>query len=292
MKQIPPPDGYALASLIFKRVNDLRVEHGLKPYTKPKVLYQLLGRHNVPKTPRDKCSFYYDLESSMKVAQRAIDRTLSKRPRPEQNWKGNYALEMKNCETDTHVSSRSLYEMDKALRSQYGIRPRANIQSFQYIIYRKNIRSFRTPNGHFLWDVEHFYDVFVPMYEERGYACSRRSDSSIELSHLTATPDILKNPNYLPKAAAAKAAGINKERFRGWVESMKIIPYYVPEQRLLLYPVDKAKELAPWRPMHFIQKHYSRQECDKLRKTRKSKPMFQYGQVIARLYYVPELAHL
>ena len=289
MSQYKPLECFARLISLFPLVNDLRQQAGLQPYKSPEYLRKALTNHNVQKTIKGKI-VYYDIESSLQAAQRAISR--GRYLPAKESTSGDYEQEIKRYETESYVSIRKLYEIDKQLRKRYCIHQRANYTSFKTTVNHKKIRSIRTPGGHYLYDVEHYIDIYSEVYEKNGDRCSLITDSSIEKAHMIATKEILKDPNYKPKTEAAKAAGINKERIGQWVKSLKILPYFDNERKILLYPIDKLRELGEWRPMRYLRKHLSAQECENIRAKRRRQAVYAYNNVMLFLYYVPELSHL
>ena len=199
---------------------------------------------------------------------------------------------MSPSETDTLVSFNSLWEEDYRLRRRYGIPPRSNRNALRNELRRHKINRSRQPDGSCLWSLEDFLDVFVSMYERNATACSRRCRASVARCYMEATPAILADPNWLPRMAAAKAAGIQPDRLIPWTESMKILPYWDTAHRRLLFPVDQLCELAPWRPMHFILKHCTPEQITHIRRHAKRKTMYPFGIFAGYLYHVPELSHL
>lgn len=190
------------------------------------------------------------------------------------------------------VTFSTLWQEDCALRRRYEIRPRLHRNALRCELRRRKIRHQPQPDGTCLWDLTQFLDTFVQLYERSAAICSRRSRSSIARCYMAATPQELASQNWLPRAAAAKAAGIRPDRLSPWVVSMKILPRWDAAHHRLLYPVDTARALSPWRPMHFIIKHCTPEQIDHIRRHRRKKPMFRYGQPIGALYHVPELSHL
>lgn len=204
----------------------------------------------------------------------------------------SYAAEMADHETDTLVSFQHLYEEDYRLRRRYGIPPRSNRNALRHELRRHKINRYRQPDGSCLWSLEDFLDVFVAMYERNATSCSRRCRASVARCYMEATPAILASPNWLPRMAAAKAAGIRPDRLIPWTESMKILPYWDTAHRRLLFPVDQLCELAPWRPMHFLLKHCTPEQITHIRHHAPRKTMYPFGIFAGYLYCVPELAHL
>lgn len=204
----------------------------------------------------------------------------------------SYAAEMADYETDILVSFQHLYEEDYRLRRRYGIPPRLKRESLRCEINRKKIRRQITPGGCILWDLEHFFDTFCATYQDHGHTCARRCRASVARCYMEATPAILADPNWLPRMAAAKAAGIRPDRLITWTESMKILPYWDTAHRRLLFPVDQLCELATWRPMHFLLKHCTPEQITHIRHHAPRKNMYPLGMFAGYLYRVPELAHL
>lgn len=191
-----------------------------------------------------------------------------------------------------YATSKELYELDKKLRKRHGLLPRANYHSFSTQLYVRRIKYIPDPNVFRWWNVEHFYDVFTEMYEKHGNACSRFSAASRSKSHLIATPAILADPNYLPLKQATHAAGVNPRRIGIWITYMTILPYYDPVKKRLLYPVDKLREKAMWRPLNFIRKRLGAERANEIRTTAEKKLIMIDRYFHYWLYRVPELAHL
>lgn len=204
----------------------------------------------------------------------------------------SYAAEMADYETDTLVSFQHLYEEDYRLRRRYGIRPRSTRETLRCEINSKKIRRQLTPGGWILWDLEHFLDVFVSMYERNATACSRRSRASVSLCYMVATPAILADPNWQPRSKAAAAAGCKASRIVNWVESMKILPYWDAARRRLLFPVDQLRERAQWRTRRFICRHRGTEQGEKICAAAQKKLIILDHRLHYYLYRVPELAHL
>lgn len=194
-------------------------------------------------------------------------------------------------ETGSHVGIHTLFALDCKLRKRYGLQQRANVHSLRNACIRVKIRHKLTPHHFALYDVEHFYDEFVKMYENQGLKCSRTTKASVEKSHLTASPEILADANWLPRKEAIKAANINGIRLGVWVQYYTIIPYIDPTTKRLLYPVDKLKETACWRPMNFIRKHLTDERCEEIKKAADKRLIMNDGFGFW-LYRVPELSHL
>ena len=191
-----------------------------------------------------------------------------------------------------YVTSHELYELDKKLRKRYCLFPRADYHAFCSQLYVRRIKYIPAPKVFRWWNVEHFYAVFIKMYEKHGNACSRLSTASRSKSHLIATPAILADPNYLPLKQATHAAGVNPRRIGIWVTYMTILPYYDPVKKRLLYPVDKLREKSMWRPLNFIRKHLGEERANKISTTAEKKLIMLDGYFHHWLYHVPELSHL
>lgn len=206
--------------------------------------------------------------------------------------KNRHAAEIARYETDTLVSIHRLYDEDRRLRRRYNIPPRSSLNAFRCELRRHPIPTWRTPGGRLLWHLGAYLDLFVPTYENRGHTCARRSRSSVCRSYMEATPAILADPNWQPRGAAAKAARVQYHRLNNMTQSMKILPYWDSANRRLLFPVDQIRELAPWRPWHYLCRHCTPEQRLAIRRTRQKKPMFPFGVLAGFLYHVPELAHL
>lgn len=191
-----------------------------------------------------------------------------------------------------YASGKDLYELDKKLRKRYFLLPRADYHAFQCQLYVRKIKFIPAPKASRWWNVEHFFSEFHQMYEKHGNACSRLSTASRSRSHLIASQEVINDPNYLPLQEAALAAGVNKKRIGIWVKYMTILPYYDTARKRLLYPVDKLREKAPWRPLNFIIKHLGLPRANEICNTAEKKLIMLDGYFHHWLYKVPELAHL
>lgn len=191
-----------------------------------------------------------------------------------------------------YATGKELYELDKKMRKRYFVYPRADYHSFRNQLYVRRIKYILSPKSSRWWNVEHFISVFSKMYETQGNACSRLSTASRSRCHLIATQEVIDDQNYLPLKAAAQASGVNPKRIGIWTKHMTIFPYYDPSRKRLLYPVDKLREKAPWRPLNFITKHLGLKRAAEIRATAEKRLILLDGYFHHWLYKVPELAHL
>ncbi len=188
-----------------------------------------------------------------------------------------------------YATSRELYELDKKLRKRYCLSSRANLHAFRLMLTAKKIRSIRNPVGGKLWNVEHFFDVFITMYDHNGNFCKTRVN--IERSHLIAPQSIRNDPNYLPLQQAAKSISVKPARIAAMVDDFSIIPYYDPDKKRLLFPVKECQERLYYRRISFIENHMGMEQAAEIRATR-AKRSWNWNNRTVTLYHVPELAHL
>lgn len=199
-------------------------------------------------------------------------------------------------EAQGYVSSHEIFKEDTKLRKRYNLPPRAHLNAMSTFLYVNDaaIRSRKLHCHCKLYHKEDVLDILADLYNRNAAKAYIRAHTrcSIKHSHLEATPDILKNPDYMPRLRASQLTGCNPNRISKWTNYMQIIPYYDPTAKNLLYPLSKIRELAPWRQYKTIEKHLGEQRARLIKATAKKKQLVVDKGIVLTMYYAPELAHL
>lgn len=226
-------------------------------------------------------------ESGQQIAKLTAQARLLKRHHPDQ-----YAKLAAKYENEEYCTTQTLFHIDTQHRKRFDLRPYNSEKTFLSNMSRRSIEKKLTPEGLVLWSISSYYDTFSQIYDRSSTRCRAASRRSVQASHMEATPAILRDSNYLPRARAAQICGVRASRISEWTSRMTILPFYDTSTNTLLYPCDKIRELAPWRPFRFLREHLGRNAAVNYVLTAKKKKIAIFGAHYQSLYYAPELAHL
>lgn len=191
-----------------------------------------------------------------------------------------------------YVPLAEIAAQDSQIRQSYNLPPRARRSSLHYTLKRAKIPYLRINASLGVYHKETALARLVDCYSSpmRGnWSC--RGAASLAQAHLAATPEILRNPDYLPLRRACQIAGVAPTRVSKWVRYLQILPYWDASGKCLLYSVTELKTLAPWRQYNTIVRHLGHAAAEQIKATRQKKAHRWEGGCL-NLYHVPELSHL
>ena len=198
---------------------------------------------------------------------------------------------LKKHRANGYVTLSELAAQDAQLRRAFKLQPRVHSSSLCVNLHKAKISRIAIHAGLGVYHEKDALDYLTHLYSNPRRRSRYVSHSSPANANLTATPEILRNPDYLPLRRACQIANVSLHRVIKWVRYMQILPCWDADGKCLLYSVTELKNLAPWRQYNTIARHLGHDAAERIKATRQKKS-HRWESGILNLYHVPEISNL